>query len=45
MKIRTVVAELFHVDGQAGMPDEANSRFFYNLRTRLKRNALRRDHA
>ena len=26
MKIRTAAAELFHGDGQAGRPDESNSR-------------------
>jgi len=40
MKIREVGAELFHADGRADRRtdghDEANSRFFAILRTRLK---------
>ena len=36
MKSRTLEAQLFHVDGQKYRYDEANSRFFAVLRTRLK---------
>jgi hypothetical protein len=36
MKIRLVGAELFHADRQTGRHDEANSRIFAILRTRLK---------
>jgi hypothetical protein len=40
MEIPRVGAELFHAEGQTDRRDEANSRFFAVLRTRLKMASL-----
>jgi len=37
-------AELFHADRQRNRHDEANSRFFAILRTRLKRDGANKDY-